>query len=347
MWHASLHPGRWLELLRLDMIAAAISHLWLMIFLARADAGLEAAARVNPALAALGTPLALGLAAAIGLGLAASGMALNDALDARHDRAFAPERPIPAGRVSQRAALAIALGCLLAAAIAAVPFGPASMAMTLIAAGGIIFYNFTGRFMPALGIITLGLLQGLIMAIPNPGFTFAWPAALAITHVMGCEAGRYRLAGKRPALSGRRSTWLLGGWLLAMAGVLTLMSIRGGLPGPMARPETLAIWLGPLAAVVAFVIVLRWLLARHASRSGSRRALAGSISRLGMLWLSVYDAVWLFAAGLIWQGLSIGGLLLAACVMIRGQRWLADATAASPQYRVRPRPPEFSDPGPG
>jgi 4-hydroxybenzoate polyprenyltransferase len=332
-----------LDLLRLDMVAAAVSHIWLMTLLA--GSSLEPAAQTNPALSALGLPLSLALGAVIGLGLAGCGMALNDALDARHDRAFAPERPIPAGRVTQRAALALALGCLLAAGLAAVPLGPASMLMTLIAAGAIVFYNFTGRFMPAVGIVTLGVIQGLVMAIPNPGFTFGWPAALAVTHVMGCEAGRYRLAGKRPSLSGRRSTWLLMGWMFAVLAVLGLMSLRGTLEGPAGQAPTVGLWVGPLVAVVLFVLVVRWQLDRKASGPAgraNRRSLATLVSQLGMLWLAVYDAVWLVGGGLYWQAGLIAALLGVTVLLMRVQRWLSDAAAAPPAYRVRPR-----EPGPG
>jgi 4-hydroxybenzoate polyprenyltransferase len=328
-----VHFGRVFELLRVDMAAAAVSHIWLMTLLA----GTHIEPAVNPALDRLGLWASLALGAVIGLGLAGCGMALNDALDARHDRAFAPERPIPAGRISQRTALALALGCLLAAGLAAVPLGPGSMLMTLIAAGAIIFYNFTGRFMPAIGILTLAVVQALVMAIPNPQMTFGWPMALAITHVMGCEAGRHRLAGKRPALSGRRSAWLMVGWMFAVLAVLGVMSLRGNFTAPAVDRPSPLLWLGPLGAVLVFAFVARRVLDRQSNRRMPRRSLANSVSRLGMLWLCVYDAVWLLAAGLIWRGLLIVAVLAIACLLIRGQHWLTDAAAASPGYRVRPR----------
>jgi hypothetical protein len=96
-------------------------------------------------------------------------------------------------------------------------------------------------------------------------------------------------------------------------------------------------------AVVAFVIVIRRLLDHRAARQAPRRKLAGSISRVGMLWLSVYDAVWLFAAGLLWQGGMIVAVVLIGCLLIRSQQWLTDAAAAAPGYRVRPRPVQPPD----
>src|SRR4051812_38070858 len=52
-------------------------------------------------------------------GLYGFGMALNDLLDARRDRIFAPRRPIPSGRIQPRWAVVTALGLLMAALLAA------------------------------------------------------------------------------------------------------------------------------------------------------------------------------------------------------------------------------------
>src|SRR5262245_8219132 len=52
-------------------------------------------------------------------GLYAFGMALNDLLDARRDRIFAPRRPIPSGRIAPRSAIVISLALLMLALTAA------------------------------------------------------------------------------------------------------------------------------------------------------------------------------------------------------------------------------------
>src|SRR4051812_4869590 len=48
-------------------------------------------------------------------GMYGFGMALNDLLDARRDRIFAPRRPIPSGRIQPRWAVVTALALLMAA----------------------------------------------------------------------------------------------------------------------------------------------------------------------------------------------------------------------------------------
>jgi 4-hydroxybenzoate polyprenyltransferase len=57
-------------------------------------------------------------------GLYGFGMALNDLLDARRDRIFAPRRPIPSGRIQPRWAVVTALGLLMAALLAAALMTP-------------------------------------------------------------------------------------------------------------------------------------------------------------------------------------------------------------------------------
>jgi 4-hydroxybenzoate polyprenyltransferase len=324
--------GRFGELIRFEMLAAGVSHVWLMIFLGRA---LEPTARTNPALLEWPLLWLLVLAAVIGIGLAGLGIALNDALDARHDRAFAPQRPIPAGRVSQRAALGIALVHLLLAVAAAVPLGGQSTLLTLATAGAIVFYNLTGRFLPAIGIVMMGLVQALVMTIPNPRLAFAWPLVLAMTHVIGCEAARYHLAGKRPRLSSVSAAWLTVGWFFWSLLLVAWMTARGGLGlSGLAPSQQIALAISPFAAMAAFVAVLRWL-TRGMGRQASGRELAGVISRVGMLWLIVYDAAWLAAAGLGGPALLLVGLLAVTGLLTWAQRWLVLLPAGRPRYRVR------------
>src|SRR5580704_15753759 len=62
--------------------------------------------------------------AIVSFGLYGFGMALNDLLDARRDRVFAPRRPIPSGRIQPRSAIVIALSLLMAALLAAALLTP-------------------------------------------------------------------------------------------------------------------------------------------------------------------------------------------------------------------------------
>src|SRR5688572_25034975 len=105
---------RLLQFLRLEVILSAVSNIRLMIFLADR---LPAVRGDKPELA---HPLevALPLGAIVAGGLAIYGLALNDAVDARHDRAFSPHRAIPTGAIGPIAAIGLGVLSLLAAVLA-------------------------------------------------------------------------------------------------------------------------------------------------------------------------------------------------------------------------------------
>src|SRR6185437_9790498 len=64
-------------------------------------------------------------------GLYAFGMTLNDLLDARRDRIFAPRRPIPSGRIGPRSAIIVALVLLMMALLASVLIMPLQLLVNI------------------------------------------------------------------------------------------------------------------------------------------------------------------------------------------------------------------------
>jgi len=291
------------ELIRPDFVAAMVSGQWLMTFLAFY---IEPEASRNPALSGLGLGGALGLSAVIAGGLVVFMLALNDVLDARHDRAFEPTRPIPSGRITQRLALALAMMGLLAALGASVAFGPISVQIALVAAGAIVFYNIAGRFVPAVGIVTLGLVLGLMMVIPNPKLAFAWPILLTMTHVIAAATLRYFLAGKRPRLTPINGWGLCVGWAFWILVVIALIRVRDG---ETMRHHLGLIWIGPALAVIGLALVTWLMLGPTALVSKARRGTAGRFTKLATAWLIVFDASWLLSAGLWWQAMAVLALL--------------------------------------
>ena len=99
--------------------------------------------------------------AALGLVIAA-GYAVNDACDLAADRVNAPWRPIPAGRVSSRAA-AVWGAVLAAAGLALGALGPWPFAATLAAvAAGLLFYDlFSKRVGPVKPILVAALMTSI------------------------------------------------------------------------------------------------------------------------------------------------------------------------------------------
>ncbi|QKK08773.1 MAG: UbiA family prenyltransferase [Planctomycetota bacterium] len=136
--------------------------------------------------------------AASALGLYSYGTCLNDLLDVRRDRALRPERPLASGQLSiETAAVTVAL-TLIIAVLGATVFGTASVLLTLALAFGILFFNTAARFVPAVGLVVLGLLYAGHILVPNPGLRFMWPVWLVMTHALIVAAATHVLARKVP-----------------------------------------------------------------------------------------------------------------------------------------------------
>src|SRR4051794_28723476 len=156
--------------------------------------------------------------AVVSFGLYGFGMALNDLLDARRDRIFAPRRPIPSGRIKPRRALIIALLLLMAAFLASafltrvsvwtrsgpihtrdiIPF---SFFFTLATAALIVFYDATSKYLGGLGLVTLGAIRALHCLIGNPRTPLLFLSMILLTHVIVISTISYRLENKRPRLN--------------------------------------------------------------------------------------------------------------------------------------------------
>lgn len=326
---------RWLKLInllqltRVALVFAAVSNVWLMVFLAYS---LEPADRRNPALNEHSQLLGLLLTALVAGGLHNYGIALNDLLDARHDRLFSPHRPIPAGKIGHTGAVIVSVISLLAAMGAVTFLGTTSIMLGLVIAGGILFYDAAGKFLPAVGILVLGLIRATNMLVPNPAMSFAWPVWLTMTHTIACWAIAWHIEGKRPKL--RAGDWwvICGGWAVATLVMLQWMSWH---EAPLLGQRPLG-WVWPAAAVVVFASLGAWKL-RHLDTTRWRRADGAAFLRLALLWTIVYDACWLLAAGLYWQAAVIAALLTLAYGSMRLMRLVAHLSDPAPAFRLGAR----------
>lgn len=282
---------------RLALMASGVSNLWLVVLFSRAMGTGEPA---TEELQALSTPLALLLAAGVTLGLHVFGLTLNDVLDSRHDRLFEPKRQRGVGpaRVKQMT-LILTPAALLVAMLCALPFGTTAAVICLICATGVLFYDAAGKYLPAAGILSLGLVRAGQMFVVNPDLAFCWPVWLVLAHIVGVNAAAYVLGHKRPRLTGSHLWWLVGGWVFAALVLVVWMTSRQGL-----IPHKPWLWVGPLAATGVFALLATWRLRRLKRGRDAGRAL----SRLGWQWLMVYDVVWLGGAELWWQAGVVAGL---------------------------------------
>jgi hypothetical protein len=276
-------------------------------------------------------------------GLYGFGMALNDLLDARRDRIFAPRRPIPSGRIQPRWAVVTALALLMAALLASAfltllnlwhlealrirDIVPYSFLMALATAILIVFYDATSKYLGGIGLVTLGAIRALHCLIGQPKTPLLFLSMILLTHVIVVSAIAYKLENKRPRL--RRGDWvaIVLGVLLGNGLALGYMYLRGALV--MAN---LAMLVGPGLALLTFAGWAIWLLTRQGMmprQKGERLML------MGLFWLFVYDASMLLSNGQYLAGLAITLLLLCAIGSFFGIRLFSRAMAVQKVgYRV-------------
>lgn len=310
-----------LQLTRIALVFTAIADIWLVAMLAHGAGPQADLVLLEPRLPLWATLVCTAVVAA---GMYMFGMSLNDVLDIRRDRTFAPERPLPAGRIGLREAVAITVSSLLIAIVAAVPLGMVSTLLAIATAGMVLFYNSLGKHVPGVGVVTLGLIRGMHMLIAAPSLVYCWPVWLTVSHVIGISAAGYRLEEKRPALTGGQVWVVVGSWAFLTVGMTLWMSRSDALFVP-ALPW---IWLGPTAAALAFVGVAIWTTQSHPNHP---RAAGGLLIKRGLLWLIIYDAAWLASAELWWQAVVVAALLPAAMISMSVMRRLKELLE-TPQF---------------
>lgn len=308
-----------LHLARVTTAFAVVANTWFVILWTRANAQFEGA---SPHL--LGAPLwqLLGAATLVALGLFAFGAALNDILDVRRDRALRPDRPLAAGRISLEAAVALVVGTMLAAVLGATAFGTPAVLLTLAVLAAIFVFNVAGRFVPAFGLVILGLIYSGHMLVPNVQLRFLWPVWLVMTHALAVGAATHIMANKVPRLSRRAILAATLGWLFWSGVILWLQWSRdeapatgwGGVLPPIASlwPD----WVSPAAAVGPAVLAVLFVIGAwdKVRRLGPGPRAAEKISRYGALWLALYACAWLLGDQHTMAAVILG--ILAICAWI-------------------------------
>jgi 4-hydroxybenzoate polyprenyltransferase len=251
---------------------------------------------------------------AMSIGLYSFGMVMNDIVDNRRDLYLHPNRPLVSGRFSMQEAY------LLAAALLIVGFG-GGMCFAVGFGGGlmslfflvwtlllIFFYNLMGKFVGAVGILTLGLTRFFHASIAQSHLPVVWHPLVLLDHVAILSAICYYLEGKRPRLS--RVHWIasaagLIGLNLFLAGSVVIVGWfkvddvadlpeRIGLTSGLLWP---AIAVGVFAALVgALLLSLRETQGlSHRDLLERQRTIGRKLMFFGLLWLIIYDIA--FACG--------------------------------------------------
>jgi 4-hydroxybenzoate polyprenyltransferase len=276
-------------------------------------------------------------------GLYAFGMALNDLLDARRDRIFAPRRPIPSGRIQPRSAVVVSLTLLMMALTAAAiltplqftqkdtlhmsDFVPWSFILALATAALIVFYDATAKYLGGMGLVTLGAIRALHCLIGQPKTPLLFLSMILLTHVIILSTIAYKLENKRPRLRPRNYLTIALGLVVGNGAALIYMYYRHTLV-----EENMPMLAGPAIAAIVFIA---WALLILRAPQINPRQKGERLMLLGLFWLFVYDASILLANFQWLAGLAITILLFCAIASFFSIRFLS-RLMAQPRLDYRP-----------
>jgi 4-hydroxybenzoate polyprenyltransferase len=318
----------WLELARPEHLFSAISNSWLLVLM---SAHIEPTSHQNPALMEMPLWARLLIATLIPAGLGIFGIGFNDVLDLKHDRTFRPASPLAAGRVSVATAASLAVAFLLIAFGAATFLGRYSQFLCVLTAGAILFFNICGKFLPATGLISMGLIRIMTMFICVPRMGFTWPACMTMAHIIICMALVYAIQGRRPRMRGSDLGQLAAGTLFWAVLLVLFMILRQTL----LLHDHPHIWVGPLIAMGVFVLVSIVYLKKRLPDLRARRQTAQRFQQMAMLWLIVYDMSWMLSLKQNTEALLIAAVGIVALVIVTYISVQRHMSHESGQYRVR------------
>jgi hypothetical protein len=266
--------------------------------------------------------------ALVSIGLYGFGMSLNDIIDRRRDRQLAAHRPLPAGKIGLMMAHVICIGLGLMALAAGGLYaylaepGWRSMVILLWTAALIIFYDFAGKYLVAVGLLSLGLIRFFHAIIPAPEIPVLWHPLLLFVHVTVLSAVAYLWEEKRPPLTRLH-------WGVALGGVAAMIVMAGGIVLQNQRLEPmLRIDLLLPAGLAGLFVLIAWRIRRS---TVSARQAGQTLMLAGLLWLIVYDSA--FALLYVGWRSALGLLLLApiSYLSVLLMRWSARLMLLSQQ----------------
>ncbi len=282
------------------------------------------------------TPMLVAATLAIAIGLYGFGMALNDIIDRRRDEQLQMARPLPSGRIGIVSAV-IAATLMLAIATAGGWFflehggdgAIASAALLVVTVLLIATYDAAGKYLVWVGLLLLGLVRFFHAAIPAPQLDVVWHPLFLLNHVAIVSAVAYRSEAKRPPLDARQVTFLCLGLAALNVGLVLALFYRRGLGFAESLRIEPALLLPTLAAF-GFALV-GWSV-RH--RANDRRAAGKSLILYGLLWLIVYDSLFVMGYVDLWMGLSLMILWPTSYLAVKAMRLWAGMTdlARRPEY---------------
>jgi hypothetical protein len=272
----------------------------------------------------------------ISIGMYGFGMSLNDIIDRRRDRQIAAHRPLPSGRIGLVTAHAINALLLLVAFGGAAYYarsstydGGMTLMLLLWTAMLIVFYDFAGKYLVAMGLCTLGLIRFFHAVIPAPQLPLVWHPLLLLNHTAILSAYCYQLEAKRPSLT--RAHWMgvIGGLLTAnlvcLAGVWWKHTHRFEIETLLESLRIDSRLIYPGLAVLGFLGVA-WFVRR---KNYDPRIAGQTLMLMGLLWLIVYDVSFVAAYVAVIPAVLLLLLLPAAYLSVQFMRWWSKVISLS------------------
>jgi hypothetical protein len=242
----------------------------------------------------------------VSLGLFVFGVAMNDVLDRKHDRAFAPERPAR-WLLSVQWLAVLAVVSLLAALAAASQFGRGGMLVAGLTAAGIVTYNLLAKFIPAFGFVSLGAIGALHMLVPDQHPVVLLPFWFSMTFTAIVAGIVHRMRQKRPTATVRGMLFATALWAVWSAALAWWIAPQATEPlMGFDHPRDGLLVAGIL--VVAFVVIAGavW----RMTTGGPRRA--DRFARLATLTQALMPSAWFLCMG---RPQAAGSFALAALAL--------------------------------
>jgi hypothetical protein len=274
---------------------------------------------------------------AMSIGLYGFGMSLNDIIDRRRDRQIAAHRPLPSGRVGVITAHIIC-GLLMLMALGASAYYWSiggdfrSFIYCLSAVALIWFYDVAGKYLVAFGLVTLGLIRFFHCLVAAPTVPVLWHPLLLLNHVVILSTIAYGWEQKRPTLSNVHLGIIAAGLALIDSLAIIVLGTLRGAGGDIIealKSDPSMMWtnglLVPVGAVIAFIVLgifIRW-------RTPGLRDAGQKLMLYGLLWLTVYDACFVFGYVGWWEGLLMLLFFPAAWLSVQMMRWWSKIVSLS------------------
>ncbi len=230
------------------------------------------------------------------IGLYGGGVVLNDFFDAELDAVERPERPIPSGKVSKKAAGLLGYGLLLWGVVIASIHSMYSAVLAVAIAVLCVLYDAWGKHQSFIGPINMGLCRGVNLILGMSAIT----ASVANTYWLGIVPVIYiaaiTMVSRGEVHGGKAPTLYFAGFLyLLVSSVQLTLAFLGKMP-----------W---LTQVLVFVHLHQVGKPLYHAIKNPIGPMIGKAVKAGVISLIIMDAAWVGLSGNVYTTILVLALL--------------------------------------